>query len=343
MAECKAMTESITDPESVIERDYLATQTGVAVLDLSRAGKLEVGGRNAIQFLNGLVTNDIKSLAPGAGVLAAFLNVQGKVMALSRIYRRESSFLLEVDESTRERVFANLSRFVPAGEFEVTDVSAELGLISLQGPQSATLLTSLVGDTVRSEPFSHIPADIGGTRVHVARHSRSGSVGFDVFLPTGEFQQVWHRILAAGTAYGARAVSPAAFEIARIAAGVPGEPQEVDENHILLEAGLDEAVSYTKGCYLGQEIIARIHWRGQPAKQLKRLRVKAERVPAPGTELVASDGKRVGEITSAAAVPSRTEREVLALGYVHRYYLAEGTRFDLRVDGRSVGEAELVV
>lgn len=336
------MVESVTAQESAIEAEYLATQTGVAVLDLSRAGKLEISGRNAIQFLNGLVTNDIKSLAPGNGLLAAFLNVQGKVLALARIYRRESSFLLEIDESNREKVFANLSRFVPAGEFQVTDVSAELALISLQGPQSATLLTSLVGDTLGSEPFSHIEGDIGDTHVHITRHSRFGRVGFDVFLPSGQLQQVWDRVLTAGTAYGARPVSAAVLEVARIAAGVPREPQDVNQNHILLEAGLDEAVSYTKGCYLGQEIIARIHWRGQPAKRLRRLRIKAERVPAAGTELIASDGKRVGEITSAAAVPSGTEHEILALGYVHRYYLAERTRFDLRVDGCSVGEAELV-
>ncbi len=336
------MNQSAKVEESGLEAQYLATQTGVAVLDFSRAGKLELSGKNATQFLHGLVTNDVKSLAPGRGAAAAFLNLQGKVLALSRIYSRESSLLLEIEGSNREKVFRSLSRFVAAGEFFVTDISEKMALVSLQGPKSEELISTLVSQPPGTDSFSHTESEIASTKVLVTRHSRAGTSGFDLFVPVEDVAAVRRQVFAAGLAYGAVPVSDEAFEIARIDAGIPREPRDVNENNILLEAGFEDAVSYTKGCYLGQEIIARIHWRGQPAKRLKRLRVEGAEVPPAGAELFAEDGKRVGEITSSAAVPAGGSSRVAALGYVHRYYLAVGTRFTLKVDGSVVGEAELL-
>ena len=150
-------------------------------------------------------------------------------------------------------------------------------------------------------------------------------------------------ILDSGRAFGVREVGNAAFEIARIEAGLPREGVDAGEEYIILESELEAAVSYTKGCYLGQEVIARIHWRGQPAKRLRGLLIEADALPARGTELFAVDGnmagRRVGEITSAAL--SLALKRPIALGYVHRYYLNAGTEFSLKQGDEVVGSAML--
>ncbi len=345
------MTPSTTSPsdstiyrgETDIAADYTAIRGGVGIIDLSQAGKLEISGENAIQFLNGLVTNDIQSLIAGQGCLAAFLNVSGKVLALCRVYRREDSFLLELDESNRDKIYRNLARFVPAGGFSVKDLTDEYALFSVQGPRSSELLSALTQEPIEAAGFAHSTRKIAEIPVTIAQHSRAGVEGFDLFVRSEAAQSVLEEVAASAEAYDGRIVSDRALDIARIEAGIPREPDDVNETYILLEAGLEGAVSYTKGCYLGQEIIARIHWRGQPAKRLKRLSVEADAPPPKGAELVAADGKRVGFITSRADVPPLGDKPqtIVALAYIHRYYLAEGTRLTITRDGETTGHATI--
>jgi folate-binding protein YgfZ len=324
-----------------VRGEYQAIRAGVAVIDLSSAGKLQVSGKNAVQFLNGLVSNDVKTLQVGDGVLAAFPTLQGKLSALCRIYNPGTHFLLELDAINREKIFKNLSRFVPAGEFFVTDVSDHFALISLQGLQAAELIEALTDEPIEGEAKYKIrERQIAHANVFIATHSRCGETGFDLFVPAEFAQKVREAILATGKEFGARAVGGAAFEIARIEAGVPREGVDAGENYIILESGLEPAVSYTKGCYLGQEVIARIHWRGQPAKQLRGLLIDADQLPPPGTAIYAGDGKKVGEITSSTR--SLALDRFIALGYVHRYYLDPGTEFTLKNGEVEIGRAEIV-
>ncbi len=321
--------------------EYEALRHGAAVLDLSLTAKLEVSGKNAVQFINGLVTNDVKSLQTGDGVLAAFLNVQGKVVSLCRFYQTDkgagSALLIEYDITNRAAIFKNLSRFVPAGEFFVQDVSDERALLSVQGPKAAELLSALTGQTIEAAPeYRNYQTAISGVNVLIASHARAGATGFDVFVAADVKTQVRQALLAGG----ALPAGSEALEIARIEAAIPREGVDVTDANILLEAGYDKAVSYTKGCYLGQEIIARIHYRGQPARQLRGLTIDASEPPSKGTELWAADGKKIGEITSS--VQSLALNRIIALGYVHRYYLAVGTTFTLKRDGAGQGTATIV-
>ncbi|HMV82864.1 MAG TPA: glycine cleavage T C-terminal barrel domain-containing protein [Blastocatellia bacterium] len=338
------MNQAVLQPESTnfVCAEYEAIRGGIGVLEIP-AGKLRLSGKNAVQFLNGLVSNDVKTLAPGEGVLAAFPTLQGKLAALCRIYNIGDGLLLELDATNREKIFKNLSRFVPAGEFFVTDAGEELALISLQGPRAAELLAALTGQTVDAAQFKISERQIGGVKVLVASHRRCGEIGFDLFVESGEAAKVKQAILAGSEAFGAREVGEAAFEIARIEAGVPREGVDAGEDYIILESELDAAVSYTKGCYLGQEVIARIHWRGQPAKRLRGLLIDGNALPERGAELIAVDGqaagRRVGEITSSAH--SLALNRKIALGYVHRYYLNPGTEFVVKQGETEIGRATL--
>jgi folate-binding protein YgfZ len=320
--------------------EYDAIRGGVAVVDLSDAGKLRLSGKNSIQFLNGLISNDVKSLQAGEGVLAAFPTLQGKLLALCRVYNLGEYMLMELDAINREKIFKNLGRFIPAGEFFVTDVSDDLALFSLQGPRSMELLESLTAQPIEEEQYRIVERQIAGARAFIASHSRCGETGFDVFIQNEYAPKVLATILERGVIFGAREVGFEAFETARIEAGVPREGVDAGENYIILESELESAVSYTKGCYLGQEVIARIHWRGQPAKRLRGLLIDADQPPAPGAELFAGDGKKVGEITSSAR--SFALDRFIALGYVHRYYLTPGTEFTLKRGEAELGRAELV-
>lgn len=330
----------MTSNRESFQNGYEALRSAAALLDFSSAGKLQVSGKNAVQFLNGLVSNDVKTLEPGSGTLAAFPTVQGKLLALCRIYNTGQGLLLELDPINQEKIYKNLSRFVPAGEFFVDDLSEPLSLLSLQGPKSIEIAEALVGKALdRSDRRWIIEWPLSSSQVKIAANRRCGFPGFDFFVP-GEFaNELRERILTVGRGFGAAEATEEAFEIARIEAGVPREGLDAGENYIVLESELEEAVSYTKGCYLGQEIIARIHWRGQPAKRLRGLLVEADELPHQGDEIWGQDDKRVGEITSIARSPALDR--VIALGYVHRRYLDEGTQFTLKRNETAIGRAEL--
>jgi folate-binding protein YgfZ len=351
LAEIHQKTGAILSPGSLlpehygdVRAEYEAIRRGVAVIDLSPAGKLEVSGKNAVQFINGLVTNDVKSLAAGAGLLAAFLNVQGKLVAMSRIYRLDERLLLELDALNHEKLYQNLNRFTMAGDFFLRDLTEQQALVSLQGPRAAELLEALTGESISAQvQYQTHQRQMAQVKLLIATHSRSGELGFDLFIPAEAAPRLWELILEKGQAAGARAVGQAALDIARLEAGIPREGVDVTEANILLEAGYEKAVSYSKGCYLGQEVIARIHWQGQPARQLRGLLVEAETVPPPGTAIYATDGKKagqmVGTITSSTHSPALDR--IIALGYVHRYYLAPGTVFILKQGESELGRAFL--
>lgn len=337
----KEVSKNLPKDYGDLRGEYDAIRGGVAALDLSAAGKLQLSGKNAAQFLNGLVSNDVKSLEAGEGVLAAFPTLQGKLLALCRIYHLGTHMLMELDAINREKIFKNLSRFIPAGEFFITDVSDHFALYSLQGPRSAGLIEALTEEPIDDERQYRISErKISGTQVFIASHSRCGEPGFDLFIPAEFAPKVLETVLTRGAVFGARRVGFDAFEIARIEAGVPREGVDAGENYIILESELESAVSYTKGCYLGQEVIARIHWRGQPAKRLRGFLIDSKQLPAPGTELYADDGKKVGEITSSAR--SFALNCFIAFGYAHRYYLTPGTEFTLKQGDAEMGRAELV-
>lgn len=330
--------------QPVLQAEYQAIRNGVAVLEFP-SGKLQLSGKNAVQFLNGLVSNEVKTLQPGDGVLAAFPTLQGKLAALCRIYNTGEHLLMELDAINREKIFKNLSRFVPAGEFFVTDVSEHFALVSLQGPRSAELIEAVTEQPLGDlRQFKIVERQIARANVFIAAHQRCGEEGFDLFVRADEAERVKQMVLRDGKDFGAREVGEAAFEIARIEAGQPREGVDAGEDYIILESELESAVSYTKGCYLGQEVIARIYWRGQPAKRLRGFLIEADELPQRGAELFAVEGqmagKRAGEITSSTH--SLLLDRKIALGYAHRYCLEPGTEFILKQSEAEIGRARLV-
>jgi folate-binding protein YgfZ len=316
-----------------VAAEYAAVREGGAgLIDLSSRGRIEVRGSEAVQFLNGLITNDVKALNEGAWMRAAFPNVQGRLIGEARVLKLASdSFIFDTESASHERVLKTLERFTLAGDFHVKDLSDELALVSLQGVSAKAIMEATLGeDAARTERWRISTKRWNNQPLHVIRTTHTAEDGFDLFVGEALAVSLWDALTAAG----ARAVGSDALEVLRIEAGLARYGVDVDETNVVLEAVPDDAVSFTKGCYIGQEIIARIHWRGHVAKKLTGLIFEEEGEPARDDKIRSVDGKEIGRLTSVTFSP-RLNRMV-ALGYVKYDYLAPGT--EVRVLN---GDAEL--
>jgi folate-binding protein YgfZ len=304
---------------------------GAGLFDLSSRGRVEVSGKEAVQFLNGLITNDVKALAPGAWMTAAFPNAQGRLLALARVMRPrdEDTFLFDTEAATHEVVFKNLERFTLAGDFKVKDLTDETMALSVQGARASVIVRAALGE--EAAQVGHNRAAVVAWResrnVTVARATHTSEDGFDLIIGNDGARELWDALVASG----ARPVGYDALEVLRVEAGVVRYGVDVDASNVVLEAGLDEAVSYTKGCYVGQEIIARIHWRGHVAKKLTGLVLEDEgdsaadaNALATGATIKNTDASReIGRVTSVVFSPRLQKR--IALGIVKYDFLAPGT------------------
>jgi len=291
------------------KNSYERIRSGEAGFYEQRRGLIAVSGNEAVQFLNGLITNDVEKLEVGAQMLAAFPNAQGRLLAVVRVIRQEERFLFETEEVTHKKVFDNLFRFTYAGDFFVQDISDDLRFFSVFGK---SFLPS-------TPPFIELE-NIYGSDYFVDEHD------VDDFLT--ELNNI-----------DAVAVSEALYETLRIESGIPKYRVDMDETTIVPELGIDGLISYNKGCYIGQEIIARIHFRGHVAKQLTGIVMLEPPASAGGetarfanAELSTAEGKNAGRITSETY--SAKVGRPIALAVVRYDYLRDGT--ELKADGRVV-------
>ncbi|MGI8654826.1 MAG: aminomethyltransferase family protein [Pyrinomonadaceae bacterium] len=310
----------------LVEYNAVREGHGAGIIDLSSRGRVRVSGTEAVQFLNGLVTNDVKTLQPNTWMTAAFPNAQGRLVAPARILRIEDSFLIDTDAATSERVRKTLERFTLAGDFRVADIAKETVLLSLQGERAAEIIANLFDQsTSHIAPWHALQTSWREHQIIIMRATHTNENGFDLFVPTEAAQALWTAFQGAA---GARPIGYDVYETLRIEAGIPRYGVDMDETNVVTESlAEDEAVSYQKGCYIGQEIIARIHWRGHVAKKLTGLVFDegAQNLsPMIGAKLKSADGKEIGRVTSQTFSP-RLDKAI-ALAYVKYDYLAPDTR-----------------
>ena len=304
-----------------IGAEYAAVRAGGAgLIDLSSRGRILVSGTEAVPFLNGLITNDVKALEVGAWMPAAFPNVQGRLLAAIRVLNRGEDYLIDTEAITHAKVLQLLERFTLAGDFRVVDVTKGTTLVSIQGGGAGAAISATLGEAAatigRLRIVSTQLPNVGD--VTVIRASHTAEDGFDLFTNADHASSLWQALLTAG----ARPVGLDAQEILRIESGLPRYGADMDETTIVSETNLDDAVSFTKGCYIGQEIIARIKYRGHVAKKLTGLVFDGE-LKLPVDAKVRAADKEIGRITSFVISPA-LERTV-ALGYVKYDFLAAGT------------------
>ncbi len=302
---------------------------GAGLFDLSSRGRVEVSGGEAVQFLNGMLTNDVARLEEGAWMHAAFPNPQGRLIAAARVLRRGDLFLFDTEAATHERVLKYLERYTLAGDFHVRDLTAEepllhTALISLQGARAPEIIGAALGEKaarVGRGRFAIASAGWGYQPLVIIRATHTAEDGFDIFVSASSAPSMWDSLVEAG----AKPAGFDALEVLRVEAGLPRYGVDSSEANVVTEV-LDEAeaVSYTKGCYTGQEIIARIHWRGHVAKRLAGIIFDRDAEPHADLSVKSGvEGREVGRITSTVFSP-RLRRRV-ALAVIKYDSLAPGT------------------
>jgi folate-binding protein YgfZ len=284
--------------------DYRTITEGCGLLDRSERGKLALTGADARSFLQGQVTNDVEGRSPGFGCYAAFLTPKGKMLGDLRILDAGDEVLLDTERVALQGLFNMIRQFSIGYDVELHKRTLERGLLSLIGPEAAAVAGA---SDLANEEHAHVLVEVPGSGLP-ARAIRT-DVGVDLLFEAGELEA----LRAALEDAGAVPVSEAAVEALRIERGRPRYGVDLDDSVIPQEAGLNErAVSFTKGCYVGQETVARLYYRGKPNRQLRGVRLSGP--ASPGDELT-FEGRVVGRVTTVAQSPRFGE---IALALVRR-------------------------
>jgi len=304
---------------------YAALTAGAALEDRSERGKLALTGTEAKDFLQGQVTNDVLALEPGRGCYAAFLDHKGKMLGDMRILDAGDELLLDTERVALQELFTMIRRYKLGRDVELHKRTLERGLLSLVGPDAAAVAGAAPGPA----EHDHGCAELAGHAVRLVR----SDTGLDIYCESAAAAAVGAELVARG----AVAVDAAAAEIVRVERGRPRYGVDLDATVIPQEAGLNErAVSFTKGCYVGQETVARLFYRGKPNRQLRGLRLTAP--AAPGTEVRLPDGgKVVGRLGTVVTSPRLGP---LALALVRRE-APPGSTVAVGDDGARAEVAEL--
>lgn len=305
--------------------EHEAVRKAAGLFDFSFRAKFAVKGNDRVRFLQGMVSNDVKVLAPGGGTYATMLNTQGHILADFRIYCAEDRFLADTDADLRDKAMQTLRRYIIRDQVELEPL--ELFALAFQGPRSRPLLEKTLHiDLPPLEEHNHFPTNYAGFPVRVVRSSSTGEEGYEVWVGAKGLMGVWGAACGQAPTYDMLACGTEALETLRIEAGIPRYGPDLGEDTLPLEAGLFNALSFTKGCYIGQEIVERARSRGHVNWKLVGLVVEAGAAPERGEKLLSAD-KGVGEVTSACVSP--TLGKTIALAYARREVSEPGTRLTL--------------
>lgn len=294
-------------------------EDGGGLIDLSSRGRIGVTGSEALMFVNGLVTNDMKTLDANRWMPAVFPNVQGRILAAVRIARTADGFLIDTESATHDRVLNTIQRFTLAGDFKVTDLTDSTSMLTVQGKSAEEIVAKVLGQAPAVQRNQTLEIQWREQSLTLLRATHTAEDGFDLIVPTENATALWDMSVEAG----AHPTGYDVFEKLRIEAGIPRFGRDMDESNVVTETNLDDAISYTKGCYLGQEIIVRIKHRGHVAKKLTGLAFKKETAIDSGAAVQSEAGAEIGRVTSATFSP-RLARTV-ALAYLKYEFLSAGT------------------
>lgn len=314
--------------------EHKAVRAAAGLFDFSFRSKFTLTGEHRTRFLHRIVSNDIKALSPGQGTYATLLSAQGRILADLRIYLDEDRIWVDTDADLTEKAIGVLRRYIIGDRVEIEP--SGLASVAFQGPTAWSTLKRLLGSSLDplEREMDHRTVQYEGRPARLVRLSSTGEDGYEVWLDAATIRSLWSAALEAGSATSILPCGSEALESLRIEGGIPRYGADLAEDTLPLEAGLLNALSFNKGCYIGQEIVERARSRGHVNWRLMGVRFEvAAAVPNPGEALTHED-KAIGEITSACYSPSLARP--IALAYLRREVAEPGTR--LLATGGCVGE-----
>jgi folate-binding protein YgfZ len=323
--------------------EHKALRESAGILDLSFRSRICLVGNDRVRFLHGQVTNDIKRLGVGEGCYAAIVTAKGKMESDINVLNLQDELLLDLEPALTEKISQRLEKFIVADDVQIVDAAPHYGLLSVQGPKAGEVVRDFgIFSEIPRKPLASMKiSDANFGDIYLVNNARLNSVGFDLFIPNNALSAFAERLITATKKIGGCVAGFMAFDTVRIEAGIPRFGVDMDETNLPLECGIESrAVSYKKGCYIGQEVINRIHSIGHVNKELRGLRLADElkTLPAHGDKLF-QDGKEVGYITSAVKSPALNAN--IALGYIRREAFQVGNKLTLRTQAEE-GMAEVV-
>lgn len=302
--------------------EHRAVRGAVGLFDYSFRSKFALKGRDRARFLHRIVSNDINSLVLGQGVYATLLNAQGQILVDMRVYAADDQLLVDTDSDLRTKAIEALGRYIIADRVQLEPL--ELYALAMEGPRSRMLLEKTLHIELPAlKELEHFATNYAGFPIRVVRASNGGEEGYEVWVGAKGMMGLWGAACGQAPSYGMLSCGSDALESLRIEAGIPRYGSDLAEDTLPLEAGLLSALSFNKGCYVGQEIIERARSRGRLNWKLAGVRVEAAEPPTPGERLL-EQGSEVGEVTSSCVSP--TLAKVLCLAYLRSEASEAGTR-----------------
>ena len=278
---------------STPEAERTALVEGALLVDRSWRSLLRIGGEDRVRFVNGLMTCDLKRLAPGDGAYGFFTDPKGRVLADAVVLATEDALYVDVPSWRAEPLIEHLTKYIITDRVEPS--LAPVRSILLTGPLVPDLLSELVGSDL-SAPWAHLESAVDGVEVRIADERRIGPPAFSLWIVEEEAEALFERLAARATVGGWEAV-----DAARVEAGIPWFGVDFDEENIPQETSLQSAVSFEKGCYLGQEVVARVHFLGKASRTLHPVRFRSQ-MPVPAGAELAAGGRRQGTLKSVTAL-----------------------------------------
>jgi folate-binding protein YgfZ len=295
------------DPQA----EFSALRERCGVYDLGYRAKISLTGSDRVRWLNGMVTNNVRDLAPGLGVYAFLLNAQGHILGDLYAYHRGESIVVDTDRSQLEKMLATFDHYIIMDDVEVKDLSAEITALGIGGPKAHEILASAGFAIPEMRALQIESISWNGVDCTLVRSDDAQSPAYEIWLAPTSVKQIWQALVGAG----ATPVGSEALELQRIVTGVPRYGVDVRERDLPQETEQARALNFNKGCYVGQEIVERIRSRGAVHRTFTGF--LADAPVEPGNKVVAGE-KAVGEITSATRVRLANADRIVALGYIRR-------------------------
>ena len=300
-----------------VAEEYRRMHSAAVVVDRSHRGRMRFFGEKSGEALTGLVTSDVLAIQPGHGGYAAALSAKGRIIADMRILAGLGFYLVDTPAKAWPGFLAMVKKYVNPRVSGYRDESHAIRDLGVFGPRSRDIVESLTGANADAlsalAPYHHLAVTIDGHPIIVLRSPDVAVEGYELFVPFELFDSLWRNAIDAG----ASPAGFAAWEVARVEAGRPEWGLDIDDTTIPQEANFDElgAISYTKGCYIGQEVVARVHFRGHVNRHLRGLRSGSDDPPPTGAQLIDENGNHVGDVRSSVVSPRLGG---LAIGMVRR-------------------------
>lgn len=313
--------------------EYQAARQAVGLADLSHRGKVRVTGEDRVKWLQGIISNDILPLQPGQGRYSSFLTHKGKMITYFRCHLQPDAVWLEDVGEIGDHTFTSLRKFLLYGtKAKMENCGETWGLLLVSGPKAAQTVKSAFGvECGDLKPINAVTVQIAGQQALIIRTEETGEIDLEILLPADAVGSAWNALMEAGSTFGITPLGSHAREALRMEAGIPKAGPDLNEEIVPPEANLEgKAFSLSKGCYPGQEVVARMDTYGNVRRHLVGLILKNEAVPPKGSKLFSGD-REVGWVSSAVFSPQ--QNAVLAFGFPLRDFSAPDTALTVEVAG----------